>query len=577
MRRTKIVCTIGPASDSAEKIKELLAAGMDVARLNFSHGTQEEHRTRIAVLKEEAQKAGKFLAIILDTKGPEIRTGMVPKEGILLQNGACFNLDLNSDLGTLNRVGITYSNLWREVEPGNHILIDDGQLDLEVTKVQEKVISTLVRNGGILKSQKGVNVPGIKIKLPAVTLKDIEDIRFGIHQGIDFIAASFSRKAEDILAVRSIVEDEGGKVHIIAKIENREGLENLDAILEVSDGIMVARGDLGVEIPVEEVPGYQKEIIRKCNLCGKPVIVATQMLDSMMRQPRPTRAEASDVANAILDGTDAIMLSGETAEGQFPIESVNLMDKIARKTESLYLDTKSIRHPHLNVAEAISYASYTIANDLDATAIITPTHSGSTARMISKYRPKALIIAATPFSAIARILSLQWGVKPILITPYNGTDQLLSTVVNTALNKNLIQVSNIVVITAGVPVGTVGSTNLIKVQVVGNALIKGTGIGRNSYTGLVRKISAPEKDRFDDGDILVSSTTNAAYIPLISRAGAIVIEEGGLSSDAVIASLQYDIPAIVGAYGILAKISEGQIITVDAVAGVIYDGAVSIL
>ncbi|MFZ3372651.1 MAG: pyruvate kinase, partial [Desulfitobacteriaceae bacterium] len=320
MRRTKIVCTIGPASDSPEKVKELLVAGMDVARLNFSHGTQEEHGARIVVLKEEAQKFGKHLGIILDTKGPEIRTGMVPKEGIPLRNGASFNLDLSPELGTLDRVGITYDNLWCEIEPGNHILIDDGQLDLEVTKVQEGLISTLVRNGGILKSQKGVNVPGVKIRLPAVTLKDIEDIRFGIRQGIDFIAASFSRKAEDILAVHRIVEDEGGQVQIIAKIESREGLENLDAILEVADGIMVARGDLGVEIPVEEVPGYQKEIIRKCNLLGKPVIVATQMLDSMMRQPRPTRAEASDVANAILDGTDAIMLSGETAAGQFPIE-----------------------------------------------------------------------------------------------------------------------------------------------------------------------------------------------------------------------------------------------------------------
>ncbi len=469
MRRTKIVCTIGPASDSAEKIRELLATGMDVARLNFSHGTQEEHGERIAVLQQEALTAGKFLAIILDTKGPEIRTGMVPKEGLHLQNGACFNLDSSSKTGTLERVGTSYPDLWREVEPGNHILIDDGQLDLKVTKVAEKVISTLVRNGGILQSQKGVNIPGVKIRLPAVTVKDIEDIRFGLRQGIDFIAASFSRKAEDILAVRRIVEDEGGKVQIIAKIENREGLENLDTILEVADGIMVARGDLGVEIPVEEVPGYQKEIIRKCNLCGKPVIVATQMLESMIRHPRPTRAEASDVANAILDGTDAIMLSGETAGGQFPVESVRTMDKIARRTESQLLETKSVRHPHLNVAEAIGYAGYSIANDLEASAIITPTHSGSTARMISKYRPQALIIAATPFPAIARMLSLQWGVKSILVPPYNGTDQLLSTVVNTALSKNLIQVGQTVVITAGIPVGTIGSTNLIKVQVVGDA------------------------------------------------------------------------------------------------------------
>ncbi len=577
LRRTKIVCTIGPASDSPEKVRELLVAGMDVARLNFSHGTLAEHGARITVLKEEAQKVGKHLAIILDTKGPEIRTGMVPKEGIPLQNGASYNLDLSPELGTFDRVGITYADLWREIEPGNHILIDDGQLDLEVTKVQEGLISTLVRNGGTLKSQKGVNVPGVKIRLPAVTLKDIEDIRFGIRHGIDFIAASFSRKAEDILAVHRIVKDEGGQVQIIAKIESREGLENLDSILEVADGIMVARGDLGVEIPVEEVPGYQKEIIRKCNLLGKPVIVATQMLDSMMRQPRPTRAEASDVANAILDGTDAIMLSGETAAGQFPIESVQMMDKIARKTETQLLENTSTRHPHLNVAEAIGYASYTIANDLDAAAIIIPTHSGSTARMISKYRPKALIIAATPFLAIARMLSLQWGVQSLLIPQSNGTDQLLSTAVNTALNKNLIQTGNIVVITAGVPVGTVGTTNLIKVQVVGNALIKGMGIGRKSYTGPARKISVPDKDRFDDGDILVSSITNATYIPLIARAGAIVIEEGGLSSDAAIASLQYGIPAIVGAYGILTKISEGQIITVDAMSGVIYEGAVSIL
>lgn len=577
MRRTKIVCTIGPASESGEKIQDLLAAGMNVARLNFSHGTHEEHGARMVALKEEAAKIGKHLGILLDTKGPEIRTGMVPEAGITLINNAEYTLDTKTALGTSERVGITYQELWRDVVPGTHILIDDGQLDLEVVSVQPEEIKTKVKNGGTLKSQKGVNVPGVAIRLPGVTEKDIDDIRFGVAQGIDFIAASFTRKASDILAVRQIVEEMGATVQIIAKIESQEGIKNLDSILEVVDGLMVARGDLGVEVPVEEVPVYQKEMIRKCNLLGKPVIVATQMLDSMIRQPRPTRAEASDVANAILDGADAIMLSGETAAGQFPVETVRIMDKIAKRTETALLATKTTRHPHLNVAESISYASYSIAGDLKATAIVTPTQSGLTARMISKYRPGALIVAATPFPEVARKLTLQWGIESLVVPESSGTDQLLSGAVAAALNHNYIQTGDMIVITAGVPVGKVGTTNMIKVQVVGGILAKGTGIGRKSYTGIVRTVQRPEQDTFKKGEILVAGATDARYVPLIAQAGALVIQEAGLTSHAAIAALEYGIPAIIGLPDVMTKIFEGQRITVDAFAGVIYEGAVSIL
>lgn len=578
MRRTKIVCTIGPASESKEKVQALLAAGMDVARLNFSHGTHQEHGRRIAILKEEAAKVGKHLGIMLDTKGPEVRTGKVPEEGVILVNGSEFILDTDlSSLGDQQRVGITYTDLWRRVNSGSHILIDDGQIELEVTALDKGIIRTIIRNGGVLKSQKGVNIPSALIDLPAVTQRDIDDIRFGISQGIDFIAASFTRKASNVLDVRRVVEEMRADVYIIAKIESREGLNNLDAILEVADGLMVARGDLGVEIPVEEVPIRQKEMIRKCNLLGKPVIVATQMLDSMIRQPRPTRAEASDVANAILDGTDAIMLSGETAAGLYPIEAVQMMDKISKRTELTCLNNQASRHPQLNVAEAISFASINIAKDIQAAAILTPTHSGLTARMISKYRPTALIVAATPFAATARKLALQWGVQPLVVPKSSGTDEMLSVAVNASLNRNYIQSGDVVVITAGVPIGKVGSTNMIKVQIMGNILVKGIGIGRKSYSGFASKIKVPGNDAFNDGDILIAESTDASFVPLIARAGALVVEEGGLTSHAAILALHYGIPTIVGALDAFSKVSNGQSLTVDALTGLMYEGSVSIL
>ncbi|HEX3031448.1 MAG TPA: pyruvate kinase [Bacillota bacterium] len=577
MRRTKIICTIGPASESPEKVQQLLAAGMNVARLNFSHGTHADHGSRIAVLREEAGKLGSHLGILLDTKGPEIRTTMVPENGITLANGAVFTLDTNQALGSSERVGITYQDLWRDVVPGTHILIDDGQIDLEVTSVQPEEIRTIVRNGGLLKSQKGVNVPGVSIKLPGLSEKDVADIRFGISQGIDYIAASFTRKAADILEVRRLVEEMGASVEIIAKIESKEGIDNLDSILEVADGIMVARGDLGVEVPVEEVPVYQKEMIKKCNVLGKAVIVATQMLDSMIRQPRPTRAEASDVANAIVDGADAIMLSGETAAGQFPVEAVCMMDKIARRTEATLLETREIHQPHLNVAESISHASCKIAKDLGATAILTPTQSGLTARMISKYRPQSLIVAATPYPEVARKLALHWGIVPLLVPESSGTDQLLSEAVQAALGQNYIQTGDLVVITAGVPVGKVGTTNLIKVQVVGRTLAKGSGIGRKSYQGTARVIRFPGEETFNTGDILVTSYTDASFVPLIARAGALVVQEAGLTSHAAILAIEYGIPAVTGIAEVVTKIRDGQTITVDALAGVVHEGSVNIL
>lgn len=577
MRKTKIVCTIGPASDSEEMLLNLLNAGMNVARLNFSHGSHAEHGKRMARLKELSARIKKPLAVLLDTKGPEIRTLLVPEEGVTLTEGASFILDTNQEIGSAARVGITYPDLWKDVHPGTHILLDDGLIDLEVTKAEEGRVHTVVRNSGVLKSRKGINVPGASIQLPAVTDKDIADIRFGLEQGIDFIAASFTRKAADILAVRRIVEEAGKDVGIIAKIESREGIENLDEILEVSDGLMVARGDLGVEVPVEEVPVYQKKIIAKCNLLGKPVIVATQMLDSMIRQPRPTRAEASDVANAIWDGTDAIMLSGETASGNYPREAVEMMAKIAVRAESLIEKDKTKRHPQLNVAEAISYASYTIAEDLKAQAILTPTHSGSTPRMVSKYRPKSLIIAATPYAATARRLCLTWGVHPVLTKESSGTDELMSVAVTTALNQNLIKTGDIVVITAGVPVGQIGTTNMIKVQIVGQLLAKGIGVGRKPYSGTARKIPDPDLDaEFADGDILVTKQTDASFVPLIKKAGAVVVEEGGFTSHAAVTALQYGIPAIVGVRE-AGNIPDGETITVDALTGAIYAGMFSIL
>ncbi|OAB43874.1 pyruvate kinase [Paenibacillus antarcticus] len=471
MRKTKIVCTIGPASESLDNTKKLILAGMNVARLNFSHGDFDEHGNRINVIRQACQELGKTVAILLDTKGPEIRTGKLAVEPIELVQDEYITLTTEEILGDKNRISITYDNLPNDVEVGSTILIDDGLIGLTVVEVQGTEIKCLIVNGGTIKSKKGVNVPGVRISLPGITEKDANDIIFGIGQDIDFIAASFVRKASDVLEIRELLErHNAGHINIISKIENQEGVDNLDEILAVSDGLMVARGDLGTEIPAEDVPLVQKMMIEKANWAGKPVITATQMLDSMQRNPRPTRAEASDVANAIFDGTDAIMLSGETAAGKYPVESVLTMSRIAEKAESalnyreLFLKQSTIQET--TITEAISQAVAISALDLNAKAIISSTETGHTARVVSKYRPEAPIVAVTTEDRTMRRLTLTWGVTPVKGKLASTTDEMFDYALQGGIDSGLVAEGDLVVITAGVPLGRSGSTNLIKVSVI---------------------------------------------------------------------------------------------------------------
>ncbi|MGM1047935.1 pyruvate kinase [Paenibacillus uliginis N3/975] len=469
MRKTKIVCTIGPSSESLENTKKLIMAGMNVARLNFSHGDFDEHGNRIKTIRQASQELNKTVAILLDTKGPEIRTGKLEVEPVELVQDEYITLTTEEILGDKNRLSITYKELPEDVHVGSTILIDDGLIGLTVVEVQGTEIKCRIVNGGTIKSKKGVNVPGVNISLPGITEKDANDIIFGIEQGIDFIAASFVRKASDVLEIRELLKSHNAEhVQIISKIENQQGVDNLDEILEVSDGLMVARGDLGVEIPAEEVPLAQKRMIEKCNIAGKPVITATQMLDSMQRNPRPTRAEASDVANAIFDGTDAIMLSGETAAGKYPVESVLTMSRIAEKAESalnyhdLFLKQRIAQDT--SITEAISQSVAISALDLNAKAIISSTESGQTARMVSKYRPKAPIVAVTTQERTMRRLALSWGVTPVKGERATSTDEMFEYALQGGQKSGLVKEGDLVVITAGVPLGKSGSTNLIKVS-----------------------------------------------------------------------------------------------------------------
>lgn len=469
MRKTKIVCTIGPSSESLENTKKLIMAGMNVARLNFSHGDFEEHGNRIKTIRQASQELNKTVAILLDTKGPEIRTGKLEVEPIELVQDEFITLTTEEILGDKNRISITYKELPEDVQAGSTILIDDGLIGLTVVEVQGTEIKCRIVNGGTIKSKKGVNVPGVNISLPGITEKDANDIIFGIEQGIDFIAASFVRKASDVLEIRELLKKHNAEhVQIISKIENQQGVDNLDEILEASDGLMVARGDLGVEIPAEEVPLAQKRMIEKCNIAGKPVITATQMLDSMQRNPRPTRAEASDVANAIFDGTDAIMLSGETAAGKYPVESVLTMSRIAEKAESalnyreLFLKQRIAQET--SITEAISQSVAISALDLNAKAIISSTESGQTARMVSKYRPKAPIVAVTTQDRTLRRLALIWGVTPVKGEMATSTDEMFEYALQGGQKSGIVKEGDLVVITAGVPLGKSGSTNLVKVS-----------------------------------------------------------------------------------------------------------------
>ncbi|WCK55511.1 pyruvate kinase [Aneurinibacillus sp. Ricciae_BoGa-3] len=583
MRNTKIVCTIGPASESIETLKELMEAGMNVARLNFSHGSHEEHGARITAIRQAAKELGKSIAILLDTKGPEIRTGLLAQEVVELKEGESLTLTTEEIMGTAERVSVTYGGLPNDVSSGSTILIDDGLIGLTVESVEGTEIHCRIRNGGPLKSRKGVNVPGVNIGLPGITEKDAQDIAFGIREGIDIIAASFVRKPQDVLEIRKILEMNHADIMIISKIENQEGVENLDEILAVSDGLMVARGDLGVEIPAEEVPLVQKEMIRKCNNAGKPVITATQMLDSMQRNPRPTRAEASDVANAIFDGSDAIMLSGETAAGKYPVEAVRTMDRIARTAETA-IAYQEILHreavkKQTSIPDALSQAVANVAYDLDAAAIITSTESGHTARMVSKFRPKAPIVAVTPHSHVCRKLALIWGVQPLLAEPAETTDEMLDVAVRTAVNAGIVKRGELVVITAGVPVRERGTTNLLKAHIVGEVVARGQGIGQKNVTGKVVVLRGTQQLPADlePGYILVASGTDREMMPIINNAAALIIEEGGLTSHAAVVGLNLDLPVIVGVESATQTFHDGDEVTVDAAVGHVYSGFARIL
>ncbi|MBM7701231.1 pyruvate kinase [Metabacillus iocasae] len=586
MRKTKIVCTIGPASESVEKLVELINSGLNVCRLNFSHGDFEEHGARIVNIREAAKQTGKTIAILLDTKGPEIRTNTMENGAIDLQEGQKIIVSMEEVIGTVDKFSITYPGLVDDVQVGSKILLDDGLIGLEVLEINKAAgeITTKVLNPGTLKNKKGVNVPNVSVQLPGITEKDANDIVFGIEQGVDFIAASFVRRASDVLEIRELLErHDAGHIQIISKIENQEGVDNIDEILEVSDGLMVARGDLGVEIPAEEVPLVQKELIKKCNALGKPVITATQMLDSMQRNPRPTRAEASDVANAIFDGTDAIMLSGETAAGSYPVEAVQTMNSIAARAEQAldYRDILQQRSKQVGttITDAIGQSVAHTALNLGAAAILAPTESGYTAKIVSKYRPQSPIIAVAANDSVARRLALVWGVTPIVGEHVSTIDDMLDHSVQAGLKTGIISHGDLVVITAGVPVGESGATNLMKVQVVGDVLAKGQGIGRKSAVGkvVVAKTAAEANERMTDGAILVTNSTDRDMMPALEKASALITEEGGLTSHAAVVGLSLGIPVVVGVEGATSTFTDGQDITVHATRGVVYDGHASVL
>jgi pyruvate kinase len=584
MRKTKIVCTIGPASESPEMLRSLIEAGMDVARLNFSHGSHEEHAERIRRIREAAAAVGKHVAIMLDIKGPKIRTGKIQGGQVELVDGAQITLTIDPvEYGTAERVEISYKGLVEDVYPGAPIRIDDGLIGLVVERVEGHDIICRVTNGGILKDRKGINVPGVTLRIPGVTEKDVRDILFGIEQGVDLIAASFVRKAADVLEVRRLLEEHNYQADIISKIETQEGLDRLEEILEVSDGIMVARGDLGVEIPTEEVPLAQKRMIRLCNQAGKPVITATQMLDSMQRNPRPTRAEASDVANAIFDGTDAIMLSGETAAGRYPLEAVRTMAQIAERAERA-LSGREVSNRHSTgvektVTDVIGHAVETMAADLGVRAVITATTSGHTARMISKHRPDTLIVAATPSEKVARRLAVTYGVHPVVVAQAHSTDEVLETAVDGALQAGYVHPGDMVIIIAGVPVGQQGTTNLLKVHTIGEVVARGSGVGQKAVTGravVARRVN-DLLERVQEGDILVTTATDADVVPAMERAAAIITEEGGLTSHAAVVGLSLGKPVIVGAAEATSQIRDGETITVDSVRGLVYRGRAQVL
>ncbi len=586
MRNTKIVCTIGPASESEEMLEKLMRAGMNVARLNFSHGDHEEHLARIKLIRNVAKRLDKHIGILLDTKGPEIRTHNM-KDGVVhLKKNQELDVHMNEVLGDNTQISITYGGLIHDVKEGDEILIDDGIITLKITSIdlEKEIIRTIVLNEGEVKNKKGVNVPQVKVNLPSMTDKDERDILFGIEHEVDFIAPSFIRKKDDVLQIRQLLEENSAEyIKIIPKIENQEGIDNIDDILLVSDGLMVARGDLGVEIPTESVPIAQKELIKKCNYAGKPVITATQMLDSMQHNPRCTRAEASDVANAIFDGTDAVMLSGETAAGEYPAEAVMTMADIAQSSETAQnykaLLTERTKYQDPTVTTAIGVAAAHTALNLNCKAIVAATESGHTANMISKHRPQCDIVAVTPYEHVARQLCLVWGVHPVVKGGLNNTDEVLNGSVQSVVEKGIVNEGDLIIITAGVPTGQAGTTNLMKLHVVGDTLINAQGIGKlTGYGEVVLAKTYEELSKVDTTNkIVVLEKVDGMMTPLLVKAAGLITVEGGLTSPGAIIGLNLDLPTIVGAKDAFEVLKPGMNVTVDSEQHVVYSGHADVL
>ena len=575
MRKTKIVCTLGPATDREGVLRDMMLSGMNVARFNFSHGTHPEHKARLDAVKALREELHLPVAAMLDTKGPEVRLRSFKNGAVELTAGQEFTLTTEDVEGDETRCAITYAALPQDVSAGNSILLDDGLVRLTVLETTAKTIRCRVENSGAMKNHKGVNVPGVSLSMPYMSQQDKDDILFGVEQGFDFIAASFVRCAADIRDIRRVLDAAHSRMRIIAKIENQEGVSNLREILSEADGVMVARGDMGVEIDFTEIPVIQKDIIAQCQAAGKPVITATQMLDSMMENPRPTRAEITDVANAVYDGTSAIMLSGETAAGRYPAEAVKTMDAIARRTESDIHYGRRMRRfrkeGRLSIAQATAHAACTTAADVGADAILTVSQSGLTARLVSHFHPETPIIACLLSEEVRRQMALSWGVTPLLMPRAANTDELIQLAVQAAEQAGLVRTGDLVVVTAGVPTGVSGTTNMIKVHLVGGALLNAVGIGQGSASGPVCICREPEEaaEKLRPGDVLVLPYTANAILPQLRQAAAIICEEPGANGHAATVGLTLGKPVIVGAAGATSRLRDGQYVTVDCTRGIV--------
>ena len=575
MRKTKIICTLGPSTDKGDVLRDLIANGMNVARFNFSHGSYEEHGGRLAKLKALREELGKPVAALLDTKGPEIRLKEFKNGVEMLEAGQTFTLTTREVEGTKEICSVTYKDLPQDVQPGGTIMLDDGLIMLHIEQVTDTDIICTVLNSGKIKTKKGVNVPGVHLSMPYLSQKDREDIIFGVQNGFDFIAASFVRTAQDVYDIRNLLNEYDSNIRIIAKIENREGVNNIDSILSAADAVMVARGDLGVEIDFTELPGIQKDIIDRSFSFGKPIVTATQMLDSMMVYLRPTRAEISDVANAIYDGTSAIMLSGETAAGDYPVEALKTMSAIAERTENEE-HYRAQRHAEIqiSVSDATAHAACLTAKDVNAAAIVTVSESGNTARLLSKYRPKQPIIACVMDEQVQRQLSLSWGITSLLMGPAHSTDELIEMSTALAEKNGYLHNGELAVVTAGVPVGVSGTTNMIKIHMVGNCLATGVGVGRGktdlvsaSGKACVCRTLEEVKAKFRPGMVLVVPSTTNEMLGYVRDAAALVVEEPGLNSHAAIVGNSLLKPTIVGAAGACSHIRDGLDIAVDCAHG----------